>query len=244
VRSSRVVSMFVIGEPPVDWVDVVPVDPDDIPAEALAAEEEDGDELDGLGPVELWALAEADDEEQRRWVNQQVDELDADGVLAAAAEAQVTVNLAQARQLFLAVHWADLHATLDRPDRPDGGGRGAERLVRLGGEGTPEVGEFAAAELGVVLGLSVVSARLLIGDALDLRHRLPRLWHRLQTGSIKIWVVRRIATRTRHLTITAAGRVDDRLCEVAGRVVGGRLEKILEGVSDSLCKASVHARGT
>src|SRR3954452_25116015 len=98
--------MFVIEEPPVDWVDdVVPVDPDDIPAEALAAEE-DGDELDGLGPVELWALAEADDEEQRRWVNQQVDDLDADGVLAAAAEAQVTVNLAQARQLFLAVHWA------------------------------------------------------------------------------------------------------------------------------------------
>jgi hypothetical protein len=50
-----------------------------------------------------------------------------------------------------------------------------ERLVLLGGEGTPEVAEFAAAELGAELQMSPWAAAQLIGDALDLRHRLPRL---------------------------------------------------------------------
>ena len=50
---------------------------------------------------------------------------------------------------------------------------GTEHPVRLGGDGTPTVGDFAAAELGCALRMSDGSAARLIGDALDLRHRLP-----------------------------------------------------------------------
>jgi hypothetical protein len=55
--------------------------------------------------------------------------------------------------------------------------------VRLGGEGTPTVADFAPAELGCVLRMSDGSACRLIGDALDLRHRLRLIWPwgRLQT---------------------------------------------------------------
>ena len=56
---------------------------------------------------------------------------------------------------------------------------GVERLIGFGGDGTPEVAEFAPAELGAALGVSDTSAAMLIGDGLDLRHRLPRLWARI-----------------------------------------------------------------
>ena len=75
--------------------------------------------------------------------------LDADGTLAEAVCTRRAERRAQARQLVLAAHWADLHAVLPRPwvTTP-----GCERLVRLGGDGTPEVAEFAPAELGASSG--------------------------------------------------------------------------------------------
>ena len=56
--------------------------------------------------------------------------------------------------LRLAAHWADLHA-----EPPRERGRGARRLVAGGGEGTPEVDEFAAAELGLLQDTTTASAR-------------------------------------------------------------------------------------
>jgi len=50
---------------------------------------------------------------------------------------------------------------------------GAGRLVRFGGEGTPATCEFCPAELGAEMGMSPEAAAMLLGDALDLRHRLP-----------------------------------------------------------------------
>ncbi|MBA2773711.1 MAG: hypothetical protein H0U36_06660 [Nocardioidaceae bacterium] len=62
---------------------------------------------------------------------------------------------------------------------------GTERLVLLGGEGTPEVSESATTELGAVLALSAASADRLVAAALHLRHRLPRLWSRVLAGEVK-----------------------------------------------------------
>ena len=94
-------------------------------------------------------------------------ELDAAGTLAAAEANEQTLITAETRRLQIAAHWADLHTgeaiTASRV-------RGAEYAVRLGGEGTPTVGDFAAAELGCVLRISDGAASRLIGDALDLRH--------------------------------------------------------------------------
>jgi hypothetical protein len=52
---------------------------------------------------------------------------------------------------------------------------GRERAVRLGGEGTPLVAEFAPSVLAARLELSAYAGGRLVADVLDLQYRLPRL---------------------------------------------------------------------
>ena len=106
----------------------------------------------------------------------------------------------ETRLLELAAHWADLHAM------PDQDCRAALRLV--GGVGTPEVWEHAAAELGALQETTTQAAVAQMADGLDLRHRLPRLWGKVCSGSVRAWKARAVAKATRHLSVTAAGYVD------------------------------------
>ena len=100
----------------------------------------------------------------------------------------------ECRVLELAAAWADRHY-LD----PTGADYHplVERACAWGGEGTPEVSEYCAAELGALQGIGICAARLLIADALDLRYRLPRLWDRVRTGGVRAWQARKIAEATR-----------------------------------------------
>ena len=50
---------------------------------------------------------------------------------------------------------------------------------------------------GTVLGTSTVGAKKLIGQALELRHRLPRLWAQVQTGHVPAWRARAVAEATK-----------------------------------------------
>jgi Domain of unknown function (DUF222) len=165
------------------------------------------------------ALSELEDSLAER-----VENLDAEQTLDRLAETQQSANRALARQLALAAHWADLHAVLDTPTTTPGG----ERLVRLGGDGTPEVAEFSAAEFGAILGVSDSTANHLVADALDLRHRFPMLWDLVQAGAVKVWVARKAADRTRKLSKDAAGKVDQKVARVAGRLSWGRLRNLLD----------------
>jgi hypothetical protein len=108
-------------------------------------------------------------------------ELDAAGTLAAAEANEHTLIIAETRRLQIAAHWADLHPgeAVTESRLP-----GTERPVRLGGDGTPAVGDFAAAELGCALRMSDGSAARLIADPLDLRHRLPLVWAAAQAGQV------------------------------------------------------------
>ena len=102
---------------------------------------------------------------------------------------------------------------------------GAEQARQLGGQGTPEVLEFAAAELGARMETTVLSARALMADALDLRHRLPELWQLICAGQVPAWRARKVATR--HLSRDSAMHVD---AAVAPAIVGlpwGRFETLL-----------------
>ena len=65
--------------------------------------------------------------------------------------------------------------------------------------------------------VSTQSAMALMADALDLRHRLPRLWALVEAGDVAPWKTRRVATDTRSLPLEAARWVDDQL---AARVDG------------------------
>ena len=57
-----------------------------------------------------------------------------------------------------------------------------------------------------MLRISDGSASRLIGDALDLRHRLPSIWAATQAGQVPAYQARRIASATRHLTAEQAAR--------------------------------------
>ena len=86
---------------------------------------------------------------------------------------------------------------------------GCEHEEPIAGEGAPLVAEFCLAELGTVLGVSTTAAKKLVGHALELRHRLPRLWAQVQAGRVPAWRARTVAEATIHttpaLTVEAAG---------------------------------------
>ncbi len=158
----------------------------------------DAEECDGYGvlsdPALDAAAALALGEFEQQLEAERLDGLDADGILSEAAGTKQAERRVQAKQLRLAMHWADLHAVLARPGAV---GKGRGRLVRLGGDGTPEVAEFAPAELGAVLATTDGAAKSLIGDGLDLRHRFPLLWQRAQDGLVEMWLARRIVQEAR-----------------------------------------------
>ncbi len=123
----------------------------------------------------------------------------------AAADALVSAHArlveAEVAEFTLAAHWADLHGVAHGargPVLP-----GTERLRRLGGDGTPEVGEFAAAELGCLIGRGMAAASTFMADALDVRHRLPQLWAALRAGRVRVWQAREVAKRTRSTGLSA-----------------------------------------
>ena len=156
-----------------------------------------------------------------------IDDLDADETLTLAAELRAASERAEARLLEVAAHFGDLHGVVDG-DCGRSVLSGMEKLVVLGGEGTPKVAEFAPAELGAELGMSAFAASMLIGDALDLRHRLPILWARIRSGDVKPWIGRKIAAATRCLHLTAAGVVDASVAPWADRLTWSRLERVVE----------------
>ena len=150
---------------------------------------------------------------------------------------------AECRELVLAAQWADLHPA----DTSSATGTvlpGTERARRFGGEGTPEAGEFAAAELGVLLGRSHHAAATLIADALDLRHRLPLLWAAVQAGRVRVWQARHVAARTRAtgLTLPQARQVDASTSAYLASLAWGRFTDLLEARIIAADPAAAEAR--
>jgi Domain of unknown function (DUF222) len=152
--------------------------------------------------------------------------LDADAALALADQVDEVADRAEATRLQLAAHWADLHGVLDGAAArclP-----GAERLIPLGGDGTPQVAEFAPAELGARWRMPAGAAMSLIGDALDLRHRLPRLWQLVLDGRVQPWVGRKIAQATHAASTAAAAHADRRVALWAASRSCSQLEAIAQ----------------
>ena len=108
--------------------------------------------------------------------------LDVGGVLAAARRFRREANAAEAGLLSQAVEWAHLHEVHD-PDEAATWWSGSKTLgqdtgIPIAGDGCPLVSEFAVAEFATALGMTQESGRHYVGQALELAHRLPRLWAR------------------------------------------------------------------
>ena len=158
-----------------------------------------------------------------------VDLAAADGhaTLDAAVEARAVSDAADVRLLSAAARWADLHGEVETLES-GAALPGLERLVQLGGDGTPEVAEFAAAELAAVLGMSTWAGQRLVADALDLRHRLPRLWGRVVAGEVRPWIARQVAERSRSLSVEAVAVVDRKAARYGNRLTGSRLQGVID----------------
>jgi hypothetical protein len=160
-----------------------------------------------------------------------VDDLTASDVLSAIRERRAVEDRAAADQLDLAARWADLHPPESIHSAAAFTVPGCEHEEPIAGEGCPLVTEFCIAELGAVLGVSTTAAKKLIGHALELRHRLPRLWSQVHAGQVSPWRARIVAETTIHtspaLTIEAARWVDAQVAAVAGRVGPAQLDRLV-----------------
>jgi hypothetical protein len=155
--------------------------------------------------------------------------LDAAAVLAAARAAKAAENRAAADVLTQVVKWARLHEVTEVEDAATWwAGRGQDTGIPLAGEGAPLVSEFAVAELATALGLSAGSGRNLVAQALELAHRLPRLWARVQAGTLAPWRARRIAEETLTLPLAGAAWVDAQVAPFAHKTGLAQTQRLVE----------------
>ncbi|MFW6774755.1 hypothetical protein ACOACO_10755 [Nocardioides sp. CPCC 205120] len=170
--------------------------------------------------------------------------LDTTALLATARAAAAAQMAAEIATLVAVADWANAHTegTVGDPVGPLGlwhedphAVPGGDRFLELGGPGAPLVSEFCLYEISGALGRSVASGRSLVGDAIELRHRLPRLWARVLAGAdpttqkraLPVWRARRIAALTRSLTSDAADFVDRNLAPVAHRATMPTVERLV-----------------
>ncbi len=154
----------------------------------------------------------------------------ASAVLAFARSSRATADRGEAELLVAACEWADLHPASSVDDAAAFMIPGSEHEEPVAGPGAPSVAEFCIAEFGAVLGISTVSAKHLIGQALELRHRLPRLWRLVQSGDLPAWRARRIAETTIHagLSREAASYVDVQLAPFAHRTSASAVDRLVD----------------
>ncbi len=167
------------------------------------------------------------------------------GTLGFVVERRRRADAAAAEELRAVTHWADLHRvgpgevgavdpevgqSVARGQQVLGlpGVLGAEGELRLAGEGAFRVEEFAVAELATALGLSEPAGRAYVGQAVELRDRLPLCWDRVMAGQLPAWKGRQVAERTIPLTGDAAGWVDAQVATFAHRLSLGRVLKVVD----------------
>ena len=147
-------------------------------------------------------------------------ELDSAGdVLSYARTRRAEAQAAEADVFAAAATWAELHPaeSIHHAAAWAESSFGEASLV-LAGPGAPLVAEFCVAELGAALGMSTDAARALIADAVETKHRLPKLNARVVAGTLPVWRARRIAQTTMGLTAEAAQYVDAQVAPFAHKV--------------------------
>ena len=88
--------------------------------------------------------------------------------------------------------------------------------------------EFSIAELASALGLPTEVGKAYVGEALELRHRLPRTWARVTAGDLPAWRARRIARSTIALSREAAAYVDAKVAPFAHKIRPTALDRVIE----------------
>ncbi len=90
--------------------------------------------------------------------------------------------------LELAVAWASMHSTDSLDDAATITDRCfLEESLPIAGPGAPLIAEFSITEFAVAVGLSTEAGKAYLGEAVELRYRLPRVWKRVAGGDLVAW---------------------------------------------------------
>jgi 5-methylcytosine-specific restriction endonuclease McrA len=152
-------------------------------------------------------------------------ELDtASAVVDFAREQRRLADEAEAQLLGAAVQWAAMHSVDSIEDAACFG----DTPVPVAGTGAPLVAEFSIHEFATAIGLPTEVGKTYVGEAVELRHRLPRLWRRVQRGDLPAWRARRIARTTMCLSAEAAAFVDAKVAAFAHRIGPSAVDRLID----------------
>ena len=98
--------------------------------------------------------------------------------------------------------------------------------IAVAGPGAPLVAEFSVAEFAAAIGLPSEAGKRYVGQAVELRYRLPGLWRRVTSGDLAAWRARRVAEQTTHLSAEAARHVDRHVAPVAHKVRTAQVDRL------------------
>ncbi|WP_148613432.1 HNH endonuclease [Nocardioides rubriscoriae] len=142
-----------------------------------------------------------------------------DPALAAVAQARDWKRQSEVAELVAVLDWTGAHQVGDALVATPG--------LRLGGVGCPVISEFDTWDLSCVLGQSADSCTTYVGNALELRHRLPRLWQRVLDLQVPVWRAFRITARTQCLPQAGAADVDRALAHCAHTITLGQVDRTI-----------------
>jgi len=149
---------------------------------------------------------------------------DPSAVLAAVRFERSIADQAEANLLRLAVAWAAMHSV----DSIEEAACFADAPVPVAGPGAPLVAEFSIHEFATAIGLPTDVGKTYVGEAVELRHRLPRMWRRVERGDLQAWRARRIARLTMCLSVEAAAYVDHHIAHVAHRIRPCAVDRLID----------------
>ncbi len=166
-----------------------------------------------------------------------VEDLDPDRVLALLEEKKYASRADERDKLRLAAQWCVLHPATTETGVATWSGDALPGVLHvdesLGGEGTPAVSAFTPEPVAAALGVSTLAGMKLIADALDLQHRLPRIWRLVEQLAVEPWKARQVAQATHPLSKTAAGYVD---AQLAPRLASCGFAAIQTAVAHAIAK--------
>ena len=174
-----------------------------------------------------------------------LDELDASQVLLAAQEMTERQRAIDVEDLQLLARWAELHAAdpMGAPGARRRWDNGGDRLVLVGGEGTPKVQELSLCELATARQVHLLRLRAMLADVLDLQHRLPLTWVVVKALGCDVWVARKVASLSRKLSEDVVHIVDAAVADAIAGESPGRVLELAEAKVIEADLAGHPARG-
>ncbi len=153
------------------------------------------------------------------------------GVLAGLRTSRRAADREETRLLRLAVEWAAMHSVDSIDDAAVFGGPcSGDVAFPVAGPGAPLVAEFCVGEFAAAVGLPTEVGKAQLGEAVELRYRLPKVWARVLGGDLVAWRARRIARTTisQGLSPEAATFVDQQVAGFAHKIRPSGVDRLVE----------------